>query len=170
MTPNPPMKRTPGVNLRADDTEFAGRIFDAFGEERFTLAQYFSSIERSRHQRMPLPGQNQQMRKTLERYAVEVRALLPAPGPRAGAGWKLNPAALPAIRRRRAVLDATAASKLQEHEALVARARQLQERPAELRQAIADRLRKAGLVDPVVEECLGTVDAIVAADRRARRT
>jgi hypothetical protein len=161
------MKRTPGVNLIADEAEFAGRIFDAFGEERFTLAQYFTSIERSRYQRMPLPGQNQQMRKTLERYAVEVRALLPAPGPRGGAGWKLNPAALPAIRRRRAVLDAK--SKQQVYEAFAARARERKERPAKLRQALADRLRKAGLGGPVVEECLGTVDAIVVAEQRARR-
>jgi hypothetical protein len=153
----------------ADEAEFAGRIFDAFGEDRFTLAQYFASIERSNYQRMPLPGQNKEMRKKLERYTAEVRALLPAPGPRGGAGWKLNPAALPAIRRRRAVRDAKAASKLQEHEALVARARLLKERPAELRQALADRLRKAGLADRVVEECLGTVDIIVVAELRARR-
>jgi hypothetical protein len=51
------MKRTPGVNLMADEAEFAGRIFDAFGEERFTRARYFASIERSNYQRMPAIGQ-----------------------------------------------------------------------------------------------------------------
>jgi hypothetical protein len=156
--------------LSADRADFALNILEAFGETRFTLSDYFARIERGRHQRLPDPGQNQRMREKLEAHTLtSAGVLLSAPGPRGGVGWKLNPAAVPALRRRESVLNARAARTLQEHAAAAVRRSEIENRPRELRAALAVRFRGAGLADPVIQEFLAAVDAIVAADRRACR-
>lgn len=117
---------------------------------------------------MPDRDQNQRIRKMLDAHTLaSVGVLLSVPGPRGGLGWKLNPAALPALRRRESVLNARAARKRQEYEAKASRARQIQNQPRELREALAGRLRDAGLADLAVQEVMAAVDAIVVADRRA---
>jgi hypothetical protein len=158
------------LRLSADEADFALIIHEAFGEARFTLSDYFARIERGKRQRLPEPDQNQRMREKLEAHTrVSVGVLLSAPGPRGGVGWKLNPDAVPALRRRESVVNARAARKQREFDAWAARRSEIENKPRKLRDALGDRFRDAGLADPVVEEFLAAVDAIVAADRRARR-
>jgi hypothetical protein len=156
------------LRIGAPAADFALKILEVFGEERFNLADYFSGIERGGYQRMPDPAQNQRMREQLDLYTASVGVLLSAPGPRGGVGWRLNPAALPALRKRQSVLNANAARRQQEYDAIAARRREILNKPRELREALADNLRRAGLAEPALEELMSAVDAIVAADRRAR--
>jgi hypothetical protein len=98
------------------------------------------------------------MRATLDAHTLASGVLSSAPGPRGGAGWKLNAAAVPAVRQREAVLNARAAKKQQEFDAAAARRRAIANKPGELRVAMADRFRDAGLAEPVIQELLATVD------------
>ncbi len=157
-----------GLKLSSVEADFALSILEAFGEARFSLADYFARIERGRYQRMPDPGQNERMREKLARYTASQGVLLSAPGPRGGVGWRLNPAALPALRRRESVLNARATQKQQEYETAIARAREIQNKPHELREALAARLRATDSAESLIQEVLAAVDSIVAADRRAR--
>jgi len=158
------------LKLSAEEADFALRILESFGEARFTVPDYFDRIERMLHQRLPDPGQNQRMREQLDALASDsVGVLLPAPGPRGGAGWRLNSAAVPALRRRESVLNARAARKQQEFDAWVARKSEVENKPGALRGALAERLREAGLSESAVQDFLAAVDAIVAASLRARR-
>ena len=156
--------------LPTETADLGLRILEAFGEARFSVSEYFVRIERARYQRLPDPGQNQRIRETLDALASDaIGVLLSVPGPRGGAGWRLNPAAMPALRRRESVLNARAAKKQQEFDAWAARRTEIENKPAVLRETLADRFRGTGLAEPVIQEFLAAVDAIVAASLRARR-
>jgi hypothetical protein len=71
------------ITLSADQADFALKILEAFGDARFTLSDYFVRIERSRHQRLPDPGQNQRHARDAQRAHLGIwRIVIRAGSPR----------------------------------------------------------------------------------------
>lgn len=88
---------TAQVRFATDDVAFAARIFDVFGENRFTVQTFYRRVSRKSRSATSVEDVTA-IYKVLEAHAA---ALLPAPGARGDDGWRLHPKALAAVHHAR---------------------------------------------------------------------
>lgn len=143
-------------------------ISEEIGAERFTVNDYFHKVTGVRYQVYPTADWKKAIDTTLTDYVAR-GLLISAPGPRGGAGWKLNPAVQPQIDRFATAMAKEAAAYEAARQAERVRYEQIREAPVRQRAELAAQLGALGLADSDREFVLAAIDSYVSAILLSRR-